>query len=155
MVSHLVKRALLHLARDLGRRAAPVTREDWARLAHNLGVKGIHIAERDTQRARIPKQKDEFVNTWSIEGFLSEGLQPSELGWGTHEKHMPPEGARHAFGCDAAIYLMRTNPRLPDHAQRSDQHRGLPDAARWRPRGVSADLSLRLSSVRRRDPVAA
>jgi homospermidine synthase len=107
MVSHLVKRALLHLARDLGRTAAPRTREDWGRLARDLGVKGIHIAERDTQRARIPKQKDEFVNTWSIEGFLSEGLQPSELGWGTHENHMPPEGARHAFGCDAAIYLTR------------------------------------------------
>ena len=70
-------------------------------------MKGIHIAERDTQRARIPKQKDEFVNTWSIDGFLSEGLQPSELGWGTHETHMPPEAARHAFGCDAAIYLAR------------------------------------------------
>jgi homospermidine synthase len=107
MVSHLVKRALLHLARDLGRPAKPATRDDWARLARDLGVKGIHIAERDTQRARFPKQKDEFVNTWSIDGFLSEGLQPSELGWGTHEKHMPPEAARHAFGCDAAIYLSR------------------------------------------------
>jgi homospermidine synthase len=107
MVSHLVKRALVHLARDLGQHAAPATRDDWARLARDLGVKGIHIAERDTQRARIPKQKDEFVNTWSIEGFLSEGMQPSELGWGTHEKHMPPEGARHAFGCDAAIYMKR------------------------------------------------
>ncbi len=107
MVSHLVKRALLHLARDLGRTAAPAAREDWGRLARELGVRGIHIAERDTQRARIPKQQDEFVNTWSIDGFLSEGLQPSELGWGTHETHMPPEGARHAFGCDAAIYLSR------------------------------------------------
>jgi homospermidine synthase len=107
MVSHLVKRALLHLARDLGRPAAPATRDHWARLARDLGVKGIHIAERDTQRARIPKQKDEFVNTWSIDGFLSEGMQPAELGWGTHEKHMPAEGARHAFGCDAAIYLAR------------------------------------------------
>jgi homospermidine synthase len=107
MVSHLVKRALEHLARDLCRSADPATREDWARLSRDLGVKGIHIAERDTQRARIPKQKDEFVNTWSIDGFLSEGLQPSELGWGTHEKLMPPEGARHAFGCDAAIYLTR------------------------------------------------
>src|SRR5579859_6686731 len=43
MVSHLVKRALLHLARDLGRHAAPVSRDDWARLARDLGVKGIHI----------------------------------------------------------------------------------------------------------------
>src|SRR5580692_376687 len=33
MVSHLVKRALLHLARDLGRSAAPTTREDWGTLA--------------------------------------------------------------------------------------------------------------------------
>jgi homospermidine synthase len=107
MVSHLVKRALLHLAHDLGRAATPASRDDWARLARDLGVKGIHIAERDTQRARIPKQKDEFVNTWSIDGFLSEGLQPSELGWGTHEKRMPPEGARHAFGGGAAIYLAR------------------------------------------------
>jgi homospermidine synthase len=107
MVSHLVKRALLHLARDLGRPARPAGREEWARLARGIGVKGIHIAERDTQRARIPKDKDEFVNTWSIDGFLSEGLQPSELGWGTHEEHVPPEGAHHAFGCNAAIYLTR------------------------------------------------
>ncbi len=48
-----------------------------------------------------------FVNTWSVEGFISEGLQPAELGWGTHEKHLPPEGKRHAFGPDCAIYLMR------------------------------------------------
>src|SRR6478752_6643078 len=67
------------------------------------GVKGIHIAERDTQRARDPKPRGKFVNTWSVEGFLSEGLQPSELGWGTHEKTLPPGAARHSFGCDAAI----------------------------------------------------
>ena len=107
LVSHLVKRALLHLAHDLGLHPNPVTREDWGMLSRDLGVKGIHIAERDTQRASVPKQRDEFVNTWSIDGFLSEGMQPSELGWGTHEKLLPPEGARHAFGCDAAIYLTR------------------------------------------------
>ena len=71
------------------------------------GVKGIHIAERDTQRARDPKPRGKFVNTWSVEGFLSEGMQPSELGWGTHEKQLPPGAARHEFGCDAAIYLKR------------------------------------------------
>ena len=43
-----------------------------------------------------------FVNTWSVEGFVSEGLQPAELGWGTHEKHLPPEGRRHEYGPDCA-----------------------------------------------------
>jgi homospermidine synthase len=105
MVSHFVKRALLTLAGD--RLPAPREREAWGRLARELGVKGIHIAERDTQRASVPKQKDEFVNTWSIDGFVSEGLQPAELGWGTHEKAMPPDGAAHAYGCGAAIYLER------------------------------------------------
>jgi len=85
----------------------PKTREEWARLMQRVGVKGIHIAERDTQRAREPKPRGMFINTWSVEGFCSEGLQPSELGWGTHEKHMPANGHRHDFGCDAAIYLTR------------------------------------------------
>jgi homospermidine synthase len=108
MVSHFVKQALVNLADALGQDAtAPTTREGWARLAQGLGVKGIHIAERDTQRANRPKDQGEFVNTWSIEGFLSEGMQPAELGFGTHEKALPPEGRRHEFGCDAAIYLTR------------------------------------------------
>jgi homospermidine synthase len=71
------------------------------------GVKGIHIAERDTQRAGKPRVRDVFINTWSVDGFLSEGLQPAELGWGTHEKSLPPDGRRHESGCDAAIYLLR------------------------------------------------
>jgi homospermidine synthase len=69
------------------------------------GVKGIHVAERDTQRARSPKPRGVFVNTWSVEGFVSEGLQPAELGWGTHEKKLPAKGRRHEAGCRAAIYL--------------------------------------------------
>ena len=56
-----------------------------------VGVKGIHIAERDTQRATSEKPMGVFVNTWSVEGFVSEGLQ-AELGWGTHEKWMPENG---------------------------------------------------------------
>lgn len=108
MVSHFVKQALVNLADSLGKDAtAPTTREGWGRLAQSLGVKGIHIAERDTQRASRPKEIGEFVNTWSIEGFLSEGMQPAELGFGTHEKALPPDGRRHEFGCDAAIYLTR------------------------------------------------
>ena len=94
MVSWMVKQALLDIAGELKLDfAEPQTREDWARLMQRAGVKGIHIAERDTQRARDPKPRGKFVNTWSVEGFVAEGLQPSELGWGTHEKELPP-GAR-------------------------------------------------------------
>ena len=108
MVSWFVKQAMINLAGDLKLDVDhPVSREDWARLAQRLGVKGIHIAERDTQRARAPKPQEVFVNTWSVEGFISEGLQPAELGWGTHEKALPPDGREHDSGCGAAIYLMR------------------------------------------------
>ncbi|HKX06672.1 MAG TPA: saccharopine dehydrogenase C-terminal domain-containing protein [Stellaceae bacterium] len=108
MVSWMVKQALIDIAKDLKLDfAEPQSRDDWARFARDLGVKGIHIAERDTQRARDPKPRGKFINTWSVEGFCSEGLQPSELGWGTHERTMPANARRHEFGCDAAIYLTR------------------------------------------------
>jgi homospermidine synthase len=108
LVSHFVKQALLNIARDTGVDAAvPADRAGWAALAHGLGVKVIHIAERDTQTATVAKEPGEFVNTWSIDGFVGEGCQPAELGWGTHEKTLPADGFRHDFGGGAAIYLMR------------------------------------------------
>jgi homospermidine synthase len=108
LVSHFVKQALVDLARDSGLGASiPDTRADWARLARRLGIKVIHIAERDTQVAKLPKAPGEFVNTWSIDGFVSEGSQPAELGWGTHERHFPKDGGRHDFGSGSAIYLLR------------------------------------------------
>ncbi|HEX8828356.1 MAG TPA: saccharopine dehydrogenase C-terminal domain-containing protein [Xanthobacteraceae bacterium] len=108
MVSWMVKQALVDIAKDLKLDVAvPSTREEWGRLMQRVGVKGIHIAERDTQRANTPKPREKFINTWSVEGFISEGLQPSELGWGTHEKTMPPGAHHHDFGCGAAIYLTR------------------------------------------------
>jgi homospermidine synthase len=106
MVSWFVKQALVNLAKDTGVSASePKTKAEWGALAQKLGVKGIHIAERDTQRARTPKSRGVFVNTWSVEGFVSEGLQPAELGWGTHEKSLPDIAGSHETGCGAAIYL--------------------------------------------------
>ena len=108
MVSWFVKQALVNLAADLGDTAPePKTRAEWAALAQRLGVKGIHIAERDTQRAKHPKPQQVFVNTWSVEGFLSEGMQPAELGWGTHEKWMPDNAGTHKTGCGAAIFIQQ------------------------------------------------
>ena len=108
LVSHFVKQALIDIARDTGVKAeVPKSRAEWASLASRLGIKVIHIAERDTQVSPIPKAIGEFVNTWSVDGFVGEGCQPAELGWGTHERHMPPDGHGHAEGSRCAIYLAR------------------------------------------------
>ncbi|MEM9319882.1 MAG: saccharopine dehydrogenase C-terminal domain-containing protein [Pseudomonadota bacterium] len=108
MVSWFVKEGLLTIARDTGRDAtAPTSREGWAELMRDLGVKGVHIAERDTQARLAPRPRDVFVNTWSVEGFIAEGFQPAELGWGTHETWFPENGYRHDAGCQAAIWLDR------------------------------------------------
>jgi homospermidine synthase len=109
LVSHWVKQALLDIARDTGGlpEGEPRDRAGWAALAQRLGVKVIHIAERDTQVSHTAKRQGEFVNTWSVEGFAGEGCQPAELGWGSHEKHFPADGHHHGYGCDSAIYLDR------------------------------------------------
>jgi len=97
LVSHFTKQALLNLAADIGIEAdTPASRAEWGDLARRLGVKVVHVAERDTQVSGIPKEPGEFVNTWSVDGFVSEGSQPCEL-----------DGKRHDFGCQCAIYLMQ------------------------------------------------
>ena len=108
LISHWVKQAFVNIAGDIyGKVDVPKSKEEWARLAMRLGVKTIHCSERDTQVANPRKRRWEFVNTWSVDGFIGEGSQPCELGWGSHEKHFPHDGKRHEFGCDAAIYLTR------------------------------------------------
>jgi len=71
----------------------PKTREEWGQLSKRAGVKGIHIAERDTQVGKRAKPQDVFVNTWSVEGFISEGLQPAELGLAARTKNGCPATA--------------------------------------------------------------
>jgi homospermidine synthase len=106
LVSHFLKQALLNIALDTQVDAGkPASRGEWGELARRLGVKVVHIAERDTQITNKPKLPGEFVNTWSIDGFTSEGSQPAEMGWGSHERNFPRDGKRHDFGCLAAIYL--------------------------------------------------
>lgn len=108
MVSWFVKDALLTLARDTGRDTqTPTDRAGWGALMQSLGVRGVHIAERDTQARHAPRPRGTFVNTWSVEGFISEGFQPAELGWGTHEKWMPGNAHGYDTGCQAAIWLER------------------------------------------------
>ena len=105
LVSHWAKQALFEIATKAVADgvagpgvADALAAEDYPALAETLGVKVIHIAERDTQVTDQPKQVNEFVNTWSIAGFHEEGVAPAELGWGTHEKALPPNGYQHTEG---------------------------------------------------------
>ncbi len=107
LASIFVKQGLLRIAAENGLQVSPTQKIDWAELARRLDIKTIHIAERDTQVTGRRKQRGEFVNTWSVAGFIGEALQPAELGWGTHELHWPADASRHGNGCDSSIYLNR------------------------------------------------
>ena len=86
LVSQLVKAAGLELAETLSLVPDELAgAEEWARLFRTLGIRTIQIAEHDSQVSRTPKMAGEFVSTWSVDGFLGEGSQPAELGWGTGE----------------------------------------------------------------------
>lgn len=116
LVSHWTKVALEDITRAIlddeylasRRRAAlehALEAADYARLAMLTGTKVIHISERDTQIAGQPKRVNEFVNTWSIAGFHEEGIAPAEMGWGTHERRLPPLAQKHAYGPGNQICL--------------------------------------------------
>lgn len=107
LVSHFVKRALLEVATALGNPGGrPADQPGWASLARELGVSLIQVAERDTQAADRPKRPNEFVNTWSIDGFVDELMQPVELSLGTCEPKRPHGASWHRPG-SGTVYLRR------------------------------------------------
>ena len=94
------------LVRDLGiepARLTVVTADQRGHaLAERLGVRFILTA----LTTRAPRAADEFVSTWSVEGFLTEGTQPAELGWGTAKAALPTDGRR--LTADGPwVYLLR------------------------------------------------
>jgi homospermidine synthase len=105
LVSHLTKQALVEIATAVladgllaerhGAIGEALANEQYNVLARLLDVKVIHVAERDTQITDVPKQVGEFVNTWSVDGFYEEGVAPAEMGWGTHERVLPPKAMTH------------------------------------------------------------
>jgi len=108
LVSHFVKVALKDITNKIikekaGDQRVPelkkaLAENNFSKLAQLAGVKVIHISERDTQITNKPKEVNEFVNTWSVEGFREEGVAPAEMGWGTHEKKLPKHAFTHRSG---------------------------------------------------------
>jgi homospermidine synthase len=118
LISHFTKQALLDIAEKAlaekkfsGGQAEEIAHHAKAgsfnHLARQLGVKVIHCSERDTQITNQPKQVNEFVNTWSVEGFREEGTTTAEMGWGTHEKELPAFAYEHPEGPKSQICLAR------------------------------------------------
>jgi len=105
LVSHFAKQALSEISNKIltdGRAGSRQSALESAlsdgafdRLAMLTGTRVIHISERDTQITNVPKRVNEFVNTWSVEGFYEEGVAPAEMGWGTHERWMPANAHSH------------------------------------------------------------
>jgi homospermidine synthase len=118
LISHFTKQGLLDIAeraladrKFAGEAAERIAHHakalEFNHLAHHLGVKVIHCSERDTQITDRPKLVNEFVNTWSVEGFREEGTTTAEMGWGTHEKELPELAFEHADGPRSQICLAR------------------------------------------------
>ena len=118
LISHFTKQGLIDIGQRLladkkvkGKDAQEIRQlileRTFNRLAMKLGVKVIHCSERDTQITDRPKQVDEFVNTWSVEGLREEGTTTAEMGWGTHEKELPPLAYPHPEGPRNQICLAR------------------------------------------------
>ncbi|HPM42259.1 MAG TPA: saccharopine dehydrogenase C-terminal domain-containing protein [Candidatus Omnitrophota bacterium] len=111
LISHFARKGIVDIAeksirdkstskKDVKTLENLLSKKDFPRLAMELDIKVIHCSERDTQIANKPKEVDEFVGTWSVEGLREEGVSPAEMGWGTHEKelpklaHIPPIGPK-------------------------------------------------------------
>ena len=135
LVSHFTKRALHDIAAAMIERRTPAaTGIDtaaferlvadaenqapgaFARLSQATGTKVVHISERDTQVSTQPKRVNEFVNTWSIEGFYEEGTAPAELGWGTHERRLPAHAHVPIGGPGNQIFLAQPGVRTYVHS---------------------------------------
>lgn len=115
LVSHWTKVALESIAQEIIKRTNDNKRrhllekalheKNFPELAWLTGTKVIHISERDMQTTHKPKEINEFVNTWSVDGLYEEATAPAELGWGTHESCLPEGARQHNAGPRNQIYL--------------------------------------------------
>jgi homospermidine synthase len=114
LISHFAKQGLIDIANRMiadkktknpEKLKKLIKEHKFNELAMAVGIKVIHCSERDTQISDKPKEVDEFVGTWSIEGLREEGTAPAEMGWGTHEKTLPKLAFRPKKGPKNQIML--------------------------------------------------
>ena len=75
-------------------------KSNYALISYLLGLETIHCSERDTQVSTILRKSNEFMNTWGPYSFYAEGVDPIQIGLGTHEninKYITLNGKRYSF----------------------------------------------------------
>ena len=164
LVSHFVKKALLNVANDTGVDAgSPKSREEWGQLARKLGIKVIHIAERDTQLA-VEAEGVQRIRQHLVGGRLRQrrpAARRARLGHAREElparrqalrlrrrRGYLPHAARRGHARAHLDAQGRALPRLPDHARRGHLDRRLSVGAAELGGGVPPDGALRLSPER-------
>jgi homospermidine synthase len=115
LISSIAKQGIIDIARQIDRKTQQSPKKDelkanlslhnFPELARLIGLKTIHISEKDSQETPIHKKSNEFVNTWSVMGLYEEGIAPAEMGWGTHENELPKGSQKHTKGPKNQIFL--------------------------------------------------
>jgi homospermidine synthase len=74
IISHFTKKALKEYARQV--KGMKFTKRNWkgdyAKLAHDLGLKEVQVVEYDSQKLKVKSTPNMFVNTWSAIGYQEE-----------------------------------------------------------------------------------
>lgn len=78
LISHFAKMGVLRLRSMMLKGIKQ--RMTFPEMAQKLGVLSLLCTEIDTQVPKLKKQRGEFVNTWSVEGFISEGDEVVQIG---------------------------------------------------------------------------
>jgi homospermidine synthase len=96
LISHFCKMALMNVAEEVLKQNKLYYSEkktlhqayqekDFAVLAQLMDLQTVHCSERDTQIPYRTRQKGEFMNTWGAYSLYGEGVDPVQIGYGTHE----------------------------------------------------------------------
>jgi hypothetical protein len=170
MVSHLVKEALLNIARDWAGRSMPPATASAGRGWRSRSTSAPSTSPSATRRWPSRARRRTSSSTPG-RSTVSSARAASRLSWagaatsafpaGRPPPRLRLPGGDHADAAgrlDAGAHLDaagRADPRLPDHPQRSDLDRRLPDARRGRQPGLPADGALCLPPLRRHGALGA
>lgn len=100
LISHFVKLGIKNVAKEVIQHAelkkiytsvvqdliSAYNSNNFPLLAYILQLETVHCSENDTQIPKNKRKENEFMNTWGAYSFYGEGVDPVQLGYGTHEK---------------------------------------------------------------------